>query len=81
MSERGTDSVYGGRTGMDTRLSLTQDILYMDTESSLRRHAFPMGINIFNGQPKSTSEIRNFFQGPSTLKKFQLKTQREQKSN
>ena len=48
-----TNSVYGGRNGMNTRLSLTQDRLYIATESSSRYHAFLMKINISNGQQKS----------------------------
>ena len=74
-----TDSVNRGRTGMNTRLALTQEKLYTTRESSSRRHAFLIVINISNGQHKSPQDIRKQFPGPSTLKKYQLQTQREKK--
>ena len=49
-----TNSVDGGRTGMDTKLAMTQDRLYTETESFSRRHNFLIKINILNGQQKST---------------------------
>ena len=52
MSIRVTNSVYCGRTSVNTRLALTQDRLYMETYSSLQHHTFLTEINISYGQYK-----------------------------
>ena len=62
-----TNSVNGGRTGMNTQLALTQDILYTETKSFSSRTDLLIKINISNGKQKKSP-------GHSTLKKFQLET-------
>ena len=49
---RVTNLVDGGQTGMNIGLALAQDRLYTSTESSLRRPAFLININISDDQRK-----------------------------
>ena len=81
MSEIETNSVYGGRTGMDTRLSLTQDILYMDTESSLRRLTFLIEINIYPMGNKNYLRIPRKFSGPLNFEEIPITNPTREKSN
>ena len=73
MSVRVTNSVNGGRTGMNTWLSLTLARLYTTTESSLRRHPFLIEIFYIQWTTEITLGDLEKYPGPQLWRNLNYK--------